>query len=84
MQSADMAVLITNSTANGGIGGQVDGVDPMRNPGKLRVAWMSKNYNGAFIHELGHLFGARREIYYHILYHLSKLEKIPCTVSSVL
>ena len=67
MQSADMAVLLTNSTANGGVGGQVDGVDPMRNPGKLRAAWVSKHHNGAFIHELGHLFGARREFYYHII-----------------
>ena len=67
MQSAAMAVLLTNSTANGGVGGQVDGVDPMRNPGKFRVALMSKHYNGAFIHELGHLFGARKEFYYHIL-----------------
>ena len=84
MQSADFAVLLTNSTANGGVGGQVDGVDPMRNPRKLRVAWMSKNYNGAFIHELGHLFGARSEIYYHILYHLSKLKKRPCPALSVM
>ena len=61
MQSASLAVLLTNSTANGGIGGQVDGVDPVRNRGKLRIAWMSKHYNGAFIHELGHLFGARKE-----------------------
>ena len=71
MQSADMAVLLTNSTANGGVGGQVDGVDPMRNPGKLRAAWVAKHHNGAFIHELGHLFGARREFYYHIMYCLS-------------
>ena len=61
LQTADMAVLLTNSTANGGVGGQVDGVDPLRNPGKFRAAWMSKHYTGAFIHELGHLFGARRE-----------------------
>ena len=74
LQSADMAVLLTNSTANGGVGGQVDGVDPLRNPGKYRAAWMSKHYNGAFIHELGHLFGARRNFYYHILHHLSNLE----------
>ena len=79
-----MAVLLTNSTANGGVGGQVDGVDPLRNPGKFRAAWMSKHYNGAFIHELGHLFGARREFYYHILYDLSKLKKMPCNASGVL
>ena len=67
MQSADLAVLLTNSTANGGIGGQVDGVDPIRNPGKFRCAWISKNYKSAFVHEIGHLFGARDQIYYHIL-----------------
>ena len=61
-----MAVLLTNSTANGGVGGQVDGVDPIRNPGKFRCAWMSKNYKGAFVHEIGHLFGARDKVYYHI------------------
>ena len=66
LQSADFAVLLTNSTANGGVGGQVDGVDPLRNPEIFRCAWMSKNYKGAFIHEIGHLFGARREIYCHI------------------
>ena len=66
LQSADLAVLITNSTANGGIGGQVDGVDPIRNQEKFRCAWMSKNYQGAFVHEIGHLFGARDEFYYHI------------------
>ena len=79
-----MAVLLTNSTANGGVGGQVDGVDPLRNPGKFRAAWMSKHYNGAFIHELGHLFGARREFYYHILCHLLKLQKMPCIASGIL
>ena len=67
LKSADFAVLLTNSTANGGVGGQVDGVDPLRNPGKFRCAWMSKNYKGAFVHEMGHLFGARSEFYYHIL-----------------
>ena len=72
-----MAVLLTNSTANGGVGGEVDGVDPLRNPGKFRAAWMSKHYNGAFIHELGHLFGAREEFNYPILCLLSKLEKSP-------
>jgi len=56
-----LAVLLTNSTANGGIGGQVDGVDPLRNTEKFRCAWMSKNYKGAFIHEIGHLFGARHD-----------------------
>ena len=72
MQSADFAVLLTNSTANGGVGGQVDGIDPIRNPGKFRAAWAAKNYKGAFIHELGHLFGARRGFYYHTLHQLSK------------
>ena len=67
LQSADLAVLLTNSTANGGIGGQVDGVDPIRNPGKFRCAWLSKNYKGAFVHEIGHLFGAREQFYYHFL-----------------
>ena len=65
LQSADLAVLLTNSTARGGVGGQVDGVDPLRNPDIFRCAWMSKNYKGAFIHEIGHLFGARREIHCH-------------------
>ena len=67
LQSADLAVLLTNSTANGGVGGQVDGVDPIRNPGTFRCAWMSKNYKGAFVHEIGHLFGAREQFYYHFL-----------------
>ena len=67
LQSADLAVLLTKSTANGGVGGQVDGVDPIRNPGKYRCGWMSKNYKGAFVHEIGHLFGARDEFHYHIL-----------------
>ena len=67
LQSADLAVLLTNSTADGGIGGQVDGVDPIRNPGKFRCAWMSKNYKGAFVHEIGHLFGARDKFYYHMM-----------------
>ena len=67
MQSADLAVLLTKSTANGGVGGQVDGVDPIRNPGKYRCGWMSKNYKGAFVHEIGHLFGARDKFHYHIL-----------------
>ena len=79
LQSADMAVLLTDSTANGGVGGQVDGVDPLRNPGKYRAAWMSKHYTGAFIHELGHLFGARNEFFYHILCQVTKFEKILCT-----
>ena len=68
MQSADLAVFLTNSTARGGIGGEVDGVDPIRNPGKYRCAWMAKNYKGAFVHEIGHLFGARDEFHYH--YHI--------------
>ena len=59
LQSADLAVLLTDSTANGGIGGQVDGVDPIRNRGKFGCAWTSKNHQGAFVHEIGHLFGAR-------------------------
>ena len=67
MQSADLAVFLTNSTARGGIGGQVDGVDPIRNPGKYRCAWMAKNYKGAFVHEIGHLLGARDKFYNHIL-----------------
>ena len=66
LQSADLAMLLTNSTANGGIGGQVDGVDPIRNPGIFRCAWSAKNFKGAFVHEIGHLFGARDKFYYHI------------------
>ena len=65
LQSADFAILLTNSTANGGVGGQVDGVDPLRHPGIFRCAWVSKNYKGAFIHEIGHLFGARIEFRHH-------------------
>ena len=76
MQSADFAVLLTNSTANGGVAGQVDGVDPIRNPGKFRAAWLAKNYKGAFVHELGHLFGARREFYYHILHKKTRGESL--------
>ena len=68
LQSADFAILLTNSTANGGVGGQVDGVDPLRNPGIFRCAWVSKNYKGAFIHEIGHLFGARIEFQHHFFY----------------
>ena len=66
LQSADLAMLLTNSTANGGIGGQVDGVDPIRNPGIFWCAWSAKNFKGAFVHEIGHLFGARDKFYYHI------------------
>ena len=82
LKSADFAVLLTNSTANGGVGGQVDGVDPLRNPGKFRCAWMSKNYKGAFVHEMGHLFGARSEFYYHILSFESNLGHFhfPCVL----
>ena len=68
LQSADFAILLTNSTANGGVGGQVDGVDPLRHPGIFRCAWVSKNYKGAFIHEIGHLFGARIEFQHHFFY----------------
>ena len=68
LQSADFAILLTNSTANGGVGGQVDGVDPLRHAGIFRCAWVSKNYKGAFIHEIGHLFGARVEFHYHFFY----------------
>ena len=44
----------------------MDGVDPLRNPNTFRCAWVAKNYKGAFIHEIGHLFGARSEFIYHI------------------
>ena len=43
----------------------MDGVDPLRNPNTFRCAWVAKNYKGAFIHEIGHLFGARSEFIYH-------------------
>ena len=33
LQSADLAILLTSTNADGGIGGEVDGVDPTRNPG---------------------------------------------------
>ena len=46
----------------------MDGVDPLRNPGKYPAAWVSKNYKGAFVHELGHIFGARTAIHYNIKY----------------
>ena len=52
-------MLLTRSEADNGVGGQVDGIDPLRNPGVYRCAWMAKNYKGAFEHELGHLLGAR-------------------------
>ena len=61
-----MAILLTDSRAEDGVGGEVDGVDPLRNPGKYPAAWVSKNYKGAFVHELGHLFGARIALHYHI------------------
>ena len=44
LQSADVAILLTSTIAKGGIGGEVDGVDPTRNPGKFAAAWASKNY----------------------------------------
>ena len=66
LQTADFALLLTNSTDNKGVGGQVDGVDPLRHPNTFRCGWVSKNYKGAFIHEIGHLFGARKEFYYYI------------------
>ena len=49
---------------------KVDGVDPLRNPGKWRCAWMSKNYKNAFVHELGHLLGARRESIDHSIIYI--------------
>merc|ERR1719270_1259278 len=61
LQSADLAILLTSSLAENGVGGEVDGVDPTRNPGKFAAAWVSKNYKKAFIHEIGHLFGARHD-----------------------
>ena len=61
LQSADLAVLLTRNRDANGVGGQVDGVDPMRNPGVYRCAWMAKNYQGAFVHEIGHLLGARHD-----------------------
>jgi len=61
LQSADLAILLTSTNADGGIGGEVDGVDPTRNPGKFAAAYVSKNYKKAFIHEIGHLFGARHD-----------------------
>ena len=61
-----MAILLTDSRTEDGVGGEVDGVDPLRNPGKYPAAWVSKNYKGAFVHELGHLFGARIALHYHI------------------
>ena len=45
----------------------MDGVDPLRNPNTFRCAWVAKNYKGAFIHEIGHLFGARSDFIYHIV-----------------
>ena len=35
LQSADLAILLTSSLAENGVGGEVDGVDPTRNPGKV-------------------------------------------------
>ena len=59
LQSADLAVLLTKTSDPVGIGGEVDGVDPLRNEGKYPAAWVSKSYENAFIHELGHILGAR-------------------------
>ena len=55
-----MAVLLTETSDPVGIGGEVDGVDPLRNPGKYPAAWVSKSYENAFTHELGHILGARK------------------------
>ena len=44
LQSADIAILLTSTNADRGIGGEVDGVDPIRNPGKFSAAFVSKNY----------------------------------------
>ena len=59
LQTADFALLLTNTRDADGIGGEVDGVDPLRNPGTFRCGWLAKNKKGAFTHELGHLLGAR-------------------------
>ena len=60
LQSADLAVLLTRTNDPDGIGGEVDGVDPLRNEGKYPAAWVSKSYENAFTHELGHILGARK------------------------
>lgn len=61
LQTADFALLLTNTRDADGIGGEVDGVDPLRNPGTFRCGWLAKNKKGAFTHELGHLLGARHD-----------------------
>ena len=66
LQSADLAILLTDSEADFNVGGEIDGVDPLRNPGKYTVAWVSKSYENVFTHELGHILGARNVIYYLI------------------
>ena len=72
LQSADVAVLLTEGRDPFGIGGQVDGIDPLRNrkyPSSVwPCAWMAKNYKGAFIHELGHILGARYDFHNHKKY----------------
>ena len=73
LQSADVAVLLTAGRDPFDIGGQVDGIDPLRNrkyPSSVwPCAWMAKNYKGAFIHELGHILGARYDFHNHIKKH---------------
>ena len=63
-------MLLTAGRDPFGIGGQVDGIDPLRNrkyPSSVwPCAWMAKNYKGSFIHELGHILGARYDFHNHI------------------
>ena len=78
LQSADLAILLTDSEADFNVGGEIDGVDPLRNPGKYTVAWVSKSYENVFTHELGQILGARNVIYY--LISLSNYLKYKITV----
>ena len=59
LQSADIAVLLTSTNAAGGVGGEVDGVEPTRNPGKFTAAWVSKNYKkGQCTNDIHNLFSS--------------------------